>query len=129
MSRAAELRLQRRNTVEFISWNPKKIALTPQEHVRTNTGGYQIQKGTPRAEQTFRLIDVSSATMPNLPTQRTVDGEERSVQYFLLGVWDCEMSEGDFWTEDRTHWEITHVFPDVNQYERRAVVVHYAKQQ
>ena len=129
MSRAAELRLQRYNTIEFISWNPKTIILTPQERVRTDTGGYKIQKGTPRDKQTFRLVDMSSATMPNLPTQRTVDGEERSVQYFLLGAWGCKMAEGDFWTEGDTHWEITHVFPDVNQYERRAVVVHYAKQQ
>lgn len=125
MRPAAELRLQRANTAEFIRWNPSVLSLTPQSRTRTATGGFKTVSGLPREPQRFRIIDTSSATMPSMPPQRTIDGEERSTQFFLLGEWDCEMAQYDTWADDYGRWEITQLLPD-NGYERRGVVVGHA---
>lgn len=126
MTSDAELKVNRRNTAEFIDVTPVAIVLTPQRQVRTPTGGFAIASDPARAPQTFRIIDLTTGyATERLPPQRTIDGIERSAEFMLLGNWDVSIARYDTWTDaNMNRWEITSVYPN-NGYERRAVVVRH----
>lgn len=125
MRSAAELKVDRENTLAFIAENPSEIVLKPQRRVKTATGGFQIAFDDPRPPQTLRLIDISRTFSPAMPLQKTIDGVERMVEYMLLGMDDAQMAVYDVWTDEQGRdWEITVMYPD-NGYERRALAVRH----
>lgn len=96
----SELEAQRRMTKAFIDASPIVISLVPQVETITPGGGRQRTPGTPRAEQTFKLI---SMTFDQRPTV-TLGGVERIISYTLLGEWDCEAGIWDKFTlPDQPH--------------------------
>lgn len=121
---ATELAYQRRNTVAFIAANPVSLALIPRTRIKDGSGT-RFQDGDPRATQTFRLIDQSTArnTIPGLI--RASDGIERLVDFVLLGDMDAVVSLWDYWVAESGTYEVAEIYP-ANQYEVRAAVVRRA---
>lgn len=124
MSTVAELRAKRRQTSAFIAAQPTTIALIPVSKAKTASGGVVTAQVTPRAEQTLRLIDQSTAG-GNLPgILRAGDGQQRKITHQLLGAYDAVMAVGDFWMDGNARLEILELLP-FNGYERRAMVTRY----
>lgn len=121
MSRAAELASQRKNTLAFIAANPIVIQLIPRTR-HTDGGGSRFVNGTPRAPQTFRLVDQSTARVPTGIIVRTSDGQERVADFMLLGAHDATVELWDYWEDSGLTYEVARLFPD-NGYETRAAVV------
>lgn len=118
--RETELRIHRANTTAFISENPTQISLRPNLRGRTAGGGFNEQPGTPRPEQTFRVIELGMRTAP--PLLRGQNGTQREARYWLLGEHDAVVALHDSWTtEDGREWEVVEILP-ANGYETRAVV-------
>lgn len=121
MSRAVELASQRKNTLAFIKANPLTLQLIPRSKV-TDGGGSRWVKGNPRAPQTFRLIDQSTARIPTTVIVRTSDGQERVAEFMLLGEHDSTVELWDIWEDAGKTYEVAQLFPH-NGYETRAAVV------
>lgn len=124
MSVAAELTVNRKQTLAFIADRPSTIILVPKVRTKTDSGGFLDSEGTPRIGQTLRLIEQQSAYGNNpgkLPAQ---DAITRRTQLQLLGPWYAEMEVGDHWVVDGKRYEVDELLP-YNGYERRAVVKLY----
>lgn len=91
--RAAELVIQRKATDWFIAWNPSEIILIPKIKVKSGSGTKE-EDGTPRGMQVFRLIPQAETTPP-VPLNN--GGQERVIDYVLLGPWNADMQIGDHW--------------------------------
>lgn len=122
MSRADELRLQRKGTVAFIEANPVSVQLIPRTKVTDGSGSRWVEEA-PRAAQTFRIIDQSTARLSTTVTVRTSDGQERLADFMLLGEHDAVVGLYDVWDDtDGKRYEVAQLYPD-NGYEVRAAVV------
>lgn len=87
---AATIEAQRRITEAFILLDPTAIVLVPKNETITPGGGRAMVAGTPRAEQTFKVIPMTFDQRPTV----TAGGVERIIDYTLLGRWDAE---GEVW--------------------------------
>jgi hypothetical protein len=119
-----ELEVNRANTAAFINANPVMVTLVPR--VRSQSGEGEVWSETaPRVAQKVRLIDQSSAAGPTPGILSSLDGRQRTLEFFLLGEYDAEFGMNDRWTDgDGATWEILDLLP-FNGYERRARVVRY----
>lgn len=101
----AQFRLdaQRRLTAAFIEDDPTNAALVPVTRVRTASGGYVNQDGTPRPVQTFKLSLLAYDQRPTL----TVAGVERLMDFHLIGPHDMSIAVGDWWVDSEgTRYEV-----------------------
>jgi hypothetical protein len=117
--------MERKVTQSFVGANSITLALIPVLKTKTGTGHTTVD-GTPRAVQTFRLIDQSTEIVGNTPGRlRSSDGQNRKITHMLLGFWDAAMEAGDYWLDaSGARYEIDEMLPD-NGYERRAKVIRY----
>ena len=121
---AMETNINRRNTTAFINAMPVQIELIPSREVRSPSGGITTQDDPPRPVQTFRLIPASSSERPVISES---GGVQRRYDFALLGEWNCEMAEGDHWTDElNQQWQIDSVISD-NGYERKGMVTSYGR--
>lgn len=115
-----ELRVNIRNTQEFISARPSEIVLTPKKRVRKTGGGYEDSIGTPRAPQIFRVIE-NNMVGDDQHLQQS-EGQKLRQPFWLLGMPDVVVEREDFWlAEDGHRWRVAEVIRE-NGYETRAVV-------
>ena len=120
----AELKVNRLNTTAFIASRKSKIVLTPRERVKAN-GGWKYQEKAPRAEQTFRIIELGMNATP--PILNLTDGKQREAEFWLLGEWDAAVEIDDIWTaEDGRVWQVGDIVRS-NEYEVRALVTERGK--
>jgi len=119
-----ELAAQIANTVAFIAANPSSIVLTPRTRHKDGSGT-RFVNGTPRAPQTLRLIDQSTARNTIPGRVQTSDGVERLVDLILLGHPAVIVELWDFWVDGTGTLEVAEIYPS-NQYELRAAVVRRA---
>lgn len=120
---AFELSMHIANTKEHIDYKPSSITLTPVTRQRTSGGGYKDVDDTPRAAQTFRIIELGSNQA--IPVIQLTDGSQREVEFWLLGMPDAQVAVNDHWTAtdgSEREWLVAEVVRS-NLYEVRAMVV------
>lgn len=111
MPNPAALRLNRRLTKAFIIDDPTDIVLTPVVEESRPGGAKKKTAGSPRDEQTFKII------YPGGDGQVvTADGKTRRFDFIIVGEYDASIAIGDFWDEGNQHYVIDYLFPD-NGYE------------
>lgn len=112
----SDVEAQRRQTEAFIAMDPRTIVLTPMVEVVTPGGGRAMEAGTPRAEQTFKLIPMTFDQRPTV----TAGGVERVIDYTLLGRWDAEGEVWDVFTLEGTaeRYQVVAI-SDGHQYEKK----------
>jgi hypothetical protein len=123
--KSGELAIHRKNTLRFIEDRPTSVVLTPRTKQDTPAGGSKWTDGTPRAAQTFRIIELGMMTTP--PVIQLTNGTQRQVEYWLLGAHDAAMATGDYWTDGNLTFEVGEVVRD-NGYETRGLVAERGKQ-
>lgn len=111
------MEVNRALTAAFIAASPVTLVLTPRERVRKASGGYELRELRPRAPQQMTLVEPTSEPRPVV----TENGQDRVVEYMLVGLWDAGLRRYDVFTHDGKTWEVVEMFPD-NGYERRALV-------
>lgn len=121
-----ELAAQRRITRAFIAAHPVSVTLIPRSVVKTATGTKLVDQPA-REPQTVRLIDQSAAggTTPGVVT--SADGQQRKVEFQMLGAFDAEFGLHDYWLDSAgVRLEVAELLP-YNGYECRAQVVRYGQ--
>lgn len=122
---SAEITHQRRLTTWFIASSPVQIELIPSVETRTASGAVAIADATPREIQTFRLLPVSSNERPARGANE--QGAQRKYDFTIMGEWNCDMAEGDHWTDDfGQQWQIDSIL-SFNGYERKGMVMSYGR--
>jgi hypothetical protein len=117
---AVELKMHIRNTKAFIDERPSLIILVPNTEVRKTGGATKTQIGTPRATQTFRIIETSMIGDDQHLLQS--EGKVRRQPSWLLGMPDVEIEINDSWLDvNGRRWRVAEIMPP-NGYETRAVV-------
>lgn len=104
---AAELRVMRRNTREFIAGDPRDVVLTRVPRLPNGTGGTRPGVAAPLPPQTLRLLpqDASTSTERRLP-----DGTVVVPTWVLLGEHTADILRGDsFPLPDGTTGEVVYV--------------------
>jgi hypothetical protein len=120
-----EIRINRKLTKAFIDSDPTQLELVPTEETRTASGATVAVDLDPRPVQTFRLIPMASTERP--VTSGQSGGQQRRYDFTLLGEWNCEMQEGDHWTDEvGQKWLIDSVVSN-NGYERKGMVTSYGR--
>lgn len=121
-----ELAAQRRITKAFIAAHPVQVVLIPRVPTKTGTGTKLVDQAA-RPAQTVRLIDQSAAggTTPGVVT--TLDGQQRKVEFQMLGTFDASFGLYDYWLDSNgVRLEVAELLP-ANGYELRAQVVRYGQ--
>lgn len=112
----AEIDRQRRITKAYIRADPTVIVLTPYAEEITAGGGRQQVAGTPRAEQTFKVIPMTFDQRPTV----TTGGVERIIDYTLLGEWNAEGAVWDRFTlDDPNEYYLVVAIADGHKYEKK----------
>ena len=109
---------QRAVTAAFIAEDPTEIELIPQVETISDGGGRVRVLGTPRAAQTFKLIPMTYDQRPTV----TAGGVERTIDYTLLGAWDCDAEVWDIWMPDETEYYLVVAVSPGHGYERKLLV-------
>jgi hypothetical protein len=105
--RAAEIRIQRLGTKEFISADPRQIVLLRTPLIPNGTGGTTEGTPVPLPPQTMRLIPVNSQVSAE---RTTSDGRVLKPSYTLMGEVGVNMMYGDtFELPDGTTGEVAYV--------------------
>jgi len=114
--------VQRAMTTAFIEFDPVTIVLIPRVPSTTPGGAQSYVDGTPRAPQVFKLSLLGHDQRPIT----TVSGEERRIEYHLIGQHDAEIEVGDRWTDaDGTRFEVMG-FTDGYGYMTKALVYRHS---
>ena len=99
----SELSVNRKNTKAFIDADPVIVALERRLRQSDGEGGWtRAEEPEPIDPQVFRLIPQSDT----MPTIQTVDGFQRTPGFVLLGVYDANMQNGDYFSIDGTEYQI-----------------------
>lgn len=124
----SEISVNRENTIRFIQQNPTDIVLLTRRRQKDGFGTRWVE-GSTRESQTFRLIDQSGSSrpVPGLLPASLPGGQQRKIEYMLLGKHDAVVEVGDYWVDESDiRWEIEELLPD-NGYEVRATVIRYGE--
>lgn len=114
----SENEMMRKQTTAFIAVYPQVIALVRTAMVADGSGGVKSSGPSPLGPQTFRQITQPTNTGV---FRRTIDGEEVSPDFVLLGEWDADVAIGDWYMKDGAKHEIVYVKED-RRYETWAEV-------
>lgn len=121
-----ELEAQRRITKAFIAAHPVQVVLIPRLLTKTATGTKLVDQAA-RPAQTVRLIDQSAAGGTTPGVVKAADGQQRKVEFQMLGAWNVDFGLYDYWLDDAgLRLEVAELLP-FNGYERRAQVVRYGQ--
>lgn len=112
------LAAQRAATAAFIADDPTSVILVPHGRVKTASGGFSVQAGSPRTAQVIKMVLLNADQRPVV----TVAGVERVADYHLIGPWDMSIAVGDVWeASDGTRWEVL-AFSEGWEYMTKAIV-------
>lgn len=131
--RAKQLReqeQQRKTTRAFIMASPVDIALIPSAEQRTASGGVMMIDGVARPVQTFRLIPMSHTERPVASTSGVAGasgGVQRKYDMTLLGEWNSEFQENDYWFDEKGQKYVIDAVIPFNGYERKGLVMSYGR--
>ena len=114
-----EEQVMRKQTKAFIAVYPKQIALQRADMVADGSGGVKATLETLPA-QTFRQITQPTNTQV---FRRTIDGQEVTPDFVLLGEHDVDIKPGDWYMVDGLKHEIVYVRDD-RRYETWAEVAY-----
>lgn len=98
----------RKDTKEFIGYNPVDIVLNRHDMVADGAGGVK-RTLVPLNPQTFRII--TQATREQV-FRRTVDGIEVQPEFVLLGEYDADIKHGDWYMRSGIKYEVVYVRDD-----------------
>ena len=120
MTTTAELESKRRNTSEYIARDPaaKLLPLSREDLVWEGGSFNRANLQSLRAQRMLLL-----ATNQQLPERRTVEGQTVTPEYVLLGSWDADIRNGDWFYVDGVKYEVVFVHPD-RSYQTKAEVVY-----
>lgn len=97
------LELHRKATQALIDDDPTTIVLIPRVQSTTPGGAKSYVDGTPRTAQRFKLSLLGNDQRPIV----TESGQERRIEYHLIGAYDAQIAVGDRWTDaDGTRYEV-----------------------
>jgi hypothetical protein len=104
-----DLATLRKQTAEFIGYNPMEVVLLRPQRVADGSGGWKDDPPTALASQTMRKI-----TQPTNSQvfRRTIDGEEVKPDFVLLGEYNADVQNGDYWLEDGRRYDVVYVKDD-----------------
>lgn len=114
----SENEVMRKQTTEFIAVYPQVIALVRTAMESDGSGGFKTVGPNPLGPQTFRQITQPTNTQV---LRRTIDGEEVSPDFVLLGEWNADVQIGDWYMKDGAKHEVVYVKED-RRYETWAEV-------
>lgn len=90
-------------TRRLIDDDPTTVVLIPRVRATTAGGHQSIVDGTPRPAQRFKLSLLGNDQRPVV----TESGQERRIEYHLIGEYDAQIAVGDRWTDaDGTRYEV-----------------------
>lgn len=119
-----ELTVQRKLTKAFIDTKPIELVLRPRVRAETPSGGFRWEDGQPRPAQTLRIVEPSTHVNLAPEPRRTNDGEQRKIEFLLLGEWDAVIGQDDTFTYQGREWQVVELAYD-NGWEQRASVARY----
>ena len=116
---AQELSILRQQTHEFIAWNSRPITLRRPGIVADGMGGWRTVEPTPTlVPQIMRLItQMEGVTV----VRSSLDGEEISPDFVLLGDYDADILADDWFELDDRIYDVKMVRED-RRYETWAAV-------
>lgn len=126
-SRAQDIKVNRMHTRILIEQFPSKVRLTrPRPLVEDGEGGRIREPGLPTQvrEQTFFFSGLNSAGRSQT-AQRfdiTDQGERTLTRFVIVGEWDADIQEDDWFMLGNRKVQIMNVFPD-RSYETKAEAV------
>lgn len=114
--KAAEIKIQRRNTREFIEANPSTVILNRLSGITDDGAGGITLSGAPTTQpgQRVRVIPQSNGFQ-----RQSIEGEEIQTTHVIVGDTDVVIQRGDFFWLNDEKIEVTFLWPP-NQYEVRA---------
>lgn len=98
----------RKQTTDFIGYNPKSVQLQRKTTTADGAGGVKYTINTLTA-QTFRQITQPTSTGV---FRRTIDGQEVNPEFVLLGEYNADIKFGDWYYVDGAKYEIVYVRDD-----------------
>jgi hypothetical protein len=113
----SENEVMRKQTKSFIDEYPQSIVLVRADTESDGAGGVKSTLA-PLPAQTLRQI--TQATNTGV-FRRTIDGEEVQPDFVLLGEWDADIANGDWYMKEGAKHEIVYVRDD-RRYETWAEV-------
>lgn len=109
----------RKQTLEFINFNPKLVALQRSDMQADGSGGVKPQLTTLTA-QTFRQVTQPTGQQV---FRRTIDGQEVKPEFVLICPYDADVRHGDWYYNSGVKYEIVYVRDD-RRYEAWAEVAY-----
>ena len=119
MTTSYELDVQRYNTAAYIDSDATDIVAIPRQRGSDGAGGLVWSNPPPLPAQRMRIV---TSTRVNQTTRSTVDGEEVSPDFLLIGYWDADIKAGYRLLINGDLHEVVYVNADL-QYEVLAEVV------
>lgn len=113
----SERDVQRRVTAAFIAADPYVVVLTPVVETITADGTKSTANGTPRPAQTVKMSELAYDQRPTI----TLNGQERVIDYHLIGLWNMAVAVGDWWEANGSRFEVMAV-SDGFGYEKKVMV-------
>lgn len=115
--RPAELKAQRRNSLEFIRADGQMIDLLRPERTDDGAGGFITGEPIPVGAQLLRLLPQEDGAT----ARTTAEGETATPQYILMGPWDADMKRFDEFQIGTTRYQVVYI--DDRKYELKGEVV------
>jgi hypothetical protein len=117
---AAEVRIQRKLTTDFIEADALEIQLLRAAKTDNGSGGYEFSDPAPVGGlQRFRLIPLQDGT-----TERyDANGKQVFPQYMLMGQFDADMERWDVFELNGDRYQIVHINQN-RQYETKGEVAY-----
>lgn len=100
-----DLLAMQRQTKQFIDENPITVNLQRDSLIPDGAGGHSVTPN-PVGNQVFRMISQSTSSAVE---RRTSDGQLVSPEFVLLGEYDADARNGDFYMLDGIKYEIVYV--------------------
>lgn len=101
----AQLAALRQSTVDLITWQGQSIALVrPSQPVPDGAGGFKANTASPTTGTPVRRF--LSRVRADAPDIADAAGQRRIQSFVLIGVYNDDIAEGDYFLEDGIRWNI-----------------------
>lgn len=108
------LRILRKNLEAFIKADARSITLYRKVKVDSGAGSWVWSDSAEMINpQTFRLVPQKRRLSDLI--ENTQDGPIPSIQYVLVGYWDANVSRGDEFSINGTHYRVVAIEPHTNE--------------
>lgn len=102
----SEINTLRRQTNQYIAFNPTTVVLTREVRTEDGAGGYTTAGSTPLSPQVVRIIQQRES---NATERRNRDGEVVRPSLVLLAAWDADVEVDDTFTWNGMRAEVVWV--------------------